>query len=106
MLLSDLPTDAVIATAPEYNHPVLLLGHPVVAGYEGHLWSHGLHYQERLNVLRSILQGRSGWEENARAFGVSAIYWSALEQELFPDSQLPFAKEMLLPIVYSITKEQ
>lgn len=104
-LLSGLPLDAVIATAPEYNHPVLLLGHPVVAGYEGHLWSHGLHYQERLNVLHSILQGQSGWEENARAFGVSAIYWSALEQELFSDSQLPFAKEMLLPIVYKIEEE-
>lgn len=101
-LLSKFPADAVIATAPEYNHPVLLLGHPVVAGYEGHLWSHGLHYQERLNVLRSILQGASGWEENARAFGVSAIYWSGLEQELFSKSRLPFAKEILLPIIYPI----
>ncbi|MBX9578438.1 MAG: hypothetical protein K2W97_08205 [Chthoniobacterales bacterium] len=101
-LLSRFPADAVIAAAPEYNHPVLLLGHPIVAGYEGHLWSHGLRYQERLNVLRSILQGAPGWEENARAFGVSAIYWSVLEQELFPGSQLPFAKEVLLPIIYPI----
>ncbi len=101
-LISEFSSDEVIATAPEYNHPVLLLGHPVVAGYEGHLWSHGLCYEERLKLLRSILQGDSCWEEKARTFGVSSIYWSEIEQRSFPNSQLPFAKKQVLPIIYRI----
>ena len=31
-----------VATAPTFNHPVALCGQPIVAGYAGHLWSHGL----------------------------------------------------------------
>ena len=92
-ILRETAPDAVIACAPEYNHPVIMLGHPVVCGYEGHLWSHGLAYKDRLTVLNSVMMGESGWQEKARNLGVSSIYWSDLEAKRWPDSTLPWAKE-------------
>ena len=92
-LLRDVSPDAVIAVAPEFNHPVLMLGHPVVCGYEGHLWSHGLDYKERLAALNSIMMGEAGWREKARNLGVSYLYWSDLEAKRWPDSKLPWAGE-------------
>lgn len=101
-LFKNFSTDAVIATAPEYNHPVLLLGHPVVAGYEGHLWSHGLPYHERLAKLHSIMMGQKNWEAAAATLGVQAIYWSWREVNAFPHSKLPFAQQKKLPILINL----
>jgi hypothetical protein len=92
-ILRRVVPDAVIACAPEYNHPVLMLGHPVVCGYEGHLWSHGLDYNSRLATLNSIMMGELGWSEKARSLGVSHLYWSDLEAKRWPDSKLPWARE-------------
>ena len=92
-ILRKVVPDAVIACAPEYNHPVLMLGHPVVCGYEGHLWSHGLDYRSRMATLNSIMMGEPGWTEKARSLGVSYFYWSDLEAKRWPDSKLPWARE-------------
>jgi hypothetical protein len=101
-LLRDLHPDAVIACAPEFNHPVLLSGHPVVCGYEGHLWSHGLDYSKRLALLNDIMNGREGWREKARSLGVSRIYWSDLEAVRWPDSKLPWVKEVASPSLHRV----
>lgn len=92
-LLKEVPPSEVLACAPEYNHPVLMLGHPVVCGYEGHLWSHGLDYRERWDLLQGVMRGDPGWADKARKLGVSHIYWSDLEAKRWPDSKLPWAKE-------------
>jgi hypothetical protein len=92
-ILRKVVPDAVIACAPEYNHPVLMLGHPVVCGYEGHLWSHGLDYRSRMATLNSIMMGEPGWTEKARSLGVSYFYWSDLEAKRWPYSKLPWATE-------------
>ena len=91
--LRDLPAGEVIACAPEYNQPVLMLGHPVVCGYEGHLWSHGLDYKARWEALDSIMNGESGWRNKAKELGVSSIYWSETESGRWPASKLPWAGE-------------
>jgi hypothetical protein len=92
-IIRKLPPEAVIACAPEYNHPVIISGHPVVAGYEGHLWSHGLDYKQRLGILNAMMMGEKGWQQKARDLGVGYIYWSELEASRWPDSKLPWAKE-------------
>lgn len=101
-LVRYLPANAIIATAPDYNHPILLLGHPVVAGYEGHLWSHGLSYQKQLSDLHFIMMGEEGWEERAQELGIRAIFWSDLERTAFPGSRLPFAYQQKKPMIYEI----
>jgi hypothetical protein len=70
-----------------------MLGHPVVCGYEGHLWSHGLDYKERLELLNKLMNGEGDWRGTARKLGASYIYWGELESKKWPDSVLPFAKE-------------
>ena len=103
-LLKSTPPEAVLACAPEFNHPVLLLGHPVVCGYEGHLWSHGLDYKPRLAALNWIMNGEPGWEQMARDLGVSTIYWSALEGARWPNSKLPWAKETAMPSLHPVLR--
>jgi len=93
LLLQDVSPAGLISCAPEYNHPVLMLGHPVVCGYEGHLWSHGLDYRERLAALENIMMGEEGWQEKARQLGVARIYWSDREWKRWPGSKLPWAKQ-------------
>ena len=102
-LLRGISPEAVIACAPEYNHPVILLGHPVVCGYEGHLWSHGLDYKGRWEKLNAIMMGEPGWRDQAEKLGVSAIYWSDLEARRWPGSKLPWARETF-PSLHQIPK--
>lgn len=92
-LLRGVPPDAVVACAPEYNQPVLMLGHPVVCGYEGHLWSHGLGYKGRWEMLNSLMNGDPEWKQTARKLGVSCIFWGELEKKRWPDSALPCSKD-------------
>jgi len=103
-VLRNVPNEAVIACAPEYNHPVLILGHPVAAGYEGHLWSHGLDYRGRLAMLNSVMMGEPGWRAKAKSLGISYIYWSDLEIARWPDSQLPWVHGPI-PSLYSLDSD-
>ena len=34
-----------VAVAQTFNHPVALCGQSIVAGYSGHLWSHGIAHR-------------------------------------------------------------
>ena len=62
-----------IAVVPQFNHPVILLGRPVVCGYEGHLWSHGLDYREKFTKLRSVLSSDPGWVDTAKQIGAKWV---------------------------------
>jgi hypothetical protein len=75
MALRDVPPGTRIAVDPTFNHPVMLLGYPVVCGYDGHLWSHGLRYQEPLAKLRSVLRNEMGWKETAKELGTEWVYF-------------------------------
>lgn len=92
-LLRQVPPGAVIACSPEYNQPVLMIGHRVVCGYEGHLWSHGLDYKSRWEALNEIMKGEPDWKEKARTLGISFIFWGEPEKTRWPDSKLPWAKD-------------
>jgi hypothetical protein len=75
MALRDVQPGTRIAVDPTFNHPVMLLGYPVVCGYDGHLWSHGLRYQEPLAKLRSVLRQETGWKETAKELGAEWVYF-------------------------------
>lgn len=49
-----LPVDAVVAAAPDHNSPVTLTGRKLLYGYEGTLWSHGLEYGSRQEMMESL----------------------------------------------------
>lgn len=67
------PGERIIVT-PDYNHPAILLGHPVFCGYEGHLWSHGLPYRDKWNALLDVLRLEEGWFLRAKALEADWIY--------------------------------
>ena len=72
--LESVPALARLAVEPRYNHPAILLGRPVVCGYEGHLWSHGLDYKETLAKLRNVMNQGPGWIADANDIGAVWIY--------------------------------
>ena len=81
---------ARVATAPTFNHPVALCGRPIVAGYAGHLWSHGLDGGAVTRRLGSLMRGEPGWREEARALGASHVFWGPREQQAFAASTQPW----------------
>ncbi|MFH1499301.1 MAG: hypothetical protein ABII82_15910, partial [Verrucomicrobiota bacterium] len=88
-----LPPGTVVAAAPDYNQPLLLAGQPVMLGYDGHLWSHGIDYEERLGLLRQLMLGADNWREAARKLGVRHIYWGWKEAAAYPGSSRPWSSE-------------
>jgi hypothetical protein len=87
--LAGVPTRRV-ATAQTFNHPVALCGRPIVAGYGGHLWSHGLDAREIERRLGRLMRGEPGWREDARALGASHVFWGPREREAWPASAQPW----------------
>jgi hypothetical protein len=63
-----------IATEPDYNSPVILLGYPVLCGYEGHLWSHGLNYHKQWDALQIVLKHEPGWKEAMQTLDAQWLY--------------------------------
>lgn len=61
-VLASVPIEDRIAVEPDFNNPVMLLGRPVLCGYEGHLWSHGLDYHRQWNSLQKVLKQEPGWQ--------------------------------------------
>jgi hypothetical protein len=90
--LSTLPLDARVATVATFDHPVALCGQPVVAGYPGHLWSHGLDAAPVLKGLERLLRGDPGWRDEARVLRASYLFWGVREKRAFPDSRRPWTE--------------
>jgi len=73
--VAGIPNEARFASVPDYNHPLILLGRKVACGYEGHLWSHGLNYKQKLHLLNNALEGETSWQSAALTLDVQ---WLAL----------------------------
>jgi len=81
----DLPATAIYAAAPEYNHPLILNGRKMVAGYDGHLYSHGLEYQPVMADLDLIMKGDLRWLAAAKRLQPDFLYWGSREQSRYGD---------------------
>jgi len=73
-VLKKVPLTSRIAIKPDYNNPAILLGRPVLCGYDGHLWSHGLNYRRQWNALQHALQKNAGWQEELHRFGTDWMF--------------------------------
>lgn len=89
-LLRSLPPDARIACLPGYNHPVLLLGQPVVMGYDGHLFSQGLDYGPVLRDLDALMSGAPDWRDAARRLQAHYLLWGPREEAKWISSTQPW----------------
>jgi len=89
--LSSLPPGDRIATVQVFNHPAALCGHALVAGYSGHLWSHGIDAKAVEARLARLMKGESGWQEDARALGARYLYWGPRESAEHGGSTQPWS---------------
>jgi hypothetical protein len=95
--LENFPSDAVFAAYPTYNNPVLVTGHEVVLGYEGHLWSHGLPYQAYWPQLQQFLSGAPNWQSLIKPLHIDYVFWGPYERSHYPSSLRPWEK--IYPLV-------
>ncbi len=75
--------NARFACAPEFNHPLLLLGRKVALGYDGHLFSHGLNYQPKMRELERLMAGGAGWEAAGKQLRADYLYWGPREESRY-----------------------
>lgn len=88
--LSGLAPGDRTATAQTFNHPVALCGHALVAGYSGHLWSHGIDAKPVEDRLGRLMKGEPGWREAARDLGARYVYWGPRERASFVAGTQPW----------------
>jgi hypothetical protein len=86
LAVRQLPVDAPVAAAPDYNHVLLLAGQPLILGYDGHLWSHGIDYRERLVHLEALMRGGADWRDHADKLDVDYLFWGSKETQRFNDA--------------------
>ena len=89
--LENIPQEARLATAQTHNHPVLLCGHKVVAGYAGHLWSHGIPGHEVIEgKLTRLMNGDGDWRDLAKQIQARYLFWGEEEARAFANSKKPW----------------
>ena len=88
--LRPLPMDARFATWPTFNHPVMLQGRKVVAGYPGHLWTEGFDYGKINDQLTALMNGAPNWRDIAKTLGVRYIFWGQDEKANYQSSSRPW----------------
>ena len=88
--VSGLDRDERVATAQVHNHPVALCGQPIVAGYGGHLWSHGLDARAVEAGLARLMNGSGDYRAAGRALGARYLFWGPRERLAYPRSTRPW----------------
>lgn len=83
-VLRKVPWTDRIAVDPEFNNPVILLGRPVLCGYEGHLWSHGLDYRKPWDDLQLVLKRGPGWKQALQRLDAKWLYLKDSPPVLLP----------------------
>ncbi|MFZ4776012.1 MAG: hypothetical protein ACOYM3_11640 [Terrimicrobiaceae bacterium] len=82
--LRKVPLKDRIAVEPDFNNPVILLGRPVLCGYEGHLWSHGLNYRKQWDELQLVLKRAPGWKQALEHLNAEWIFLKGTPPILIP----------------------
>jgi hypothetical protein len=94
--LSGIAATERIATAQSFNHPAALCGHPIVAGYSGHLWSHGIVAGPVEADLAALMNGAPDWPERAQRLKARYVFWGTRERAAFPASSRPWAEQAVV----------
>ncbi len=92
--LKKLPVTARFAAFPTYNHPLLLNGRKVVAGYPGHLWTQGFDYSKVNDQLTALMNGAPDWRQIAGRLKARYLFWGREERTNYGASTRPWEKTM------------
>jgi hypothetical protein len=90
------PPRAIVLHAPNYASPVPLSGRRSVLGYEGHIWSQGLHAGRRAELIAVAYQGVAGVDDLLRNLGVDYVFVGPQERQAYKVDEAFLAR---LPLV-------
>ncbi len=93
--LKDTGINAVFASGTSHQHALTFWGRFRVHGYDGHVWSHGIHGQETMNGLQAIMKGEEHWLDVAKRLGVTHIFWGPSERAQYGDCERPWMKTLV-----------
>ncbi len=91
--LKDVPAEKRFATVQSHTHPVAYCGHPLVVGYGGHLWTHGIDIAEREAKLKRLMMGDPEWKTLATELQAHYLFWGGREASEHQNSLRPWEKE-------------
>jgi hypothetical protein len=80
-----------VAMVQTFNHSVALCGQALVAGYAGHLWSHGINASSVETKLKKLLSGDADWRQLARDLNARYLFWGERESKENTQSPQPWA---------------
>ena len=91
---ADIPPDRTyVCLRNTANHPLLLTGHKIPAGFGVHIWSHGYkNTGETEKEVDEILNGAPEWERCAKDLKADYVFWGREERAKFPKSTLPWSE--------------
>lgn len=92
--IAQLPKDAVVATTPTFNHPLSFWGHAIAVGYSGHLWSHGVDYQEPERLIEQLYTKGDNWAQIAKRLHLTHIFWGPMERARYGEPPLAWRTEL------------
>jgi hypothetical protein len=87
----DISPNMTFVGYPTYNHPLLMNGCKMAEGYPGHLFSHGIDYEQRDIQVRALMKGADQWRTIADELNVRYVFWGRMEEEEYPESPQPWS---------------
>src|SRR5690606_9254082 len=81
--LKPLPVESRFAAAAVHDHPLMYAGRKMALAYPGHLFGHGLQWQEPERNLQLLMRGDAGWEMAAQSLQADYIFWGKREEKEF-----------------------
>lgn len=87
---------SLILHAPTFNHPVFLTGRQSFMGYPGHIWTHGLKFQDREAAIKRIYAGNYDARTLLSSAGIEYVVVGPLERQMMFVDESFFAQYPLL----------
>ncbi len=87
---------SLVMHAPVHNHPVFLTGRRSLMGYPGHIWTHGLEYQQRESEIRRVYAGAGDAQATLSKYGVNYVVVGPHERNIMSVNEQFFAKHQLV----------
>ena len=88
-----IPPRALMLCAPIHNSVLALSGRPMVMGYPGHLWSHGINFSARERDVKTMFGGGAAAERLFQQYGVEYVVIGPVEFSEFNADEGFFAEK-------------
>jgi hypothetical protein len=88
LVTRQIPINDAVLAASEYNHPLYFTGNQMTLGFTGHLWSFGIDFRSRQNMIDRLLKGEMEWQEAAKVLDAKWLYWGETEKHKYGESPL------------------